>query len=145
LAKKQIILSVKAGKSGAAHVRDLRGVMERESAELGVLLTFNEPTKPMRSEAANAGFYKSPGWNESYPRLQIYTVAELLAGKRIEYPAQTGVTFKKASKSQAVAPSTGAMYGSGVAVANGGEAQEPAATGARIVPIQARKAAAGGR
>jgi site-specific DNA-methyltransferase (adenine-specific) len=107
---KQIIISVKAGKTGPSHVRDLRGVVEREDAQIGVLLTFNEPTQPMRSEAADAGFYKSPGWNKSYPRLQIYTVGELLAGKRIEYPAQTGVTFKKAPKSEPESPKTDAMF-----------------------------------
>jgi len=33
---KQIIFSVKAGKTNVAHVRDLRGVIEREGAELCV-------------------------------------------------------------------------------------------------------------
>lgn len=41
------------------YVRDLRGVIEREGAEIGVLLSFEEPTAGMRSEAAEAGFYDS--------------------------------------------------------------------------------------
>jgi site-specific DNA-methyltransferase (adenine-specific) len=55
-----------------------------------------EPTKPMRAEAASAGFYKSP-WGQ-HPRLQILTVAELLDGKRIDAPPsrQTSTTFKRA-------------------------------------------------
>jgi DNA modification methylase len=95
---KQVVLSVKAGNTNVAHLRDLRGVQEREQAEIGVLITMQEPTRPMRSEAAGAGFYHSPGWNRDYPRLQILTVAELLAGKKIEMPPikQVGATFKKA-------------------------------------------------
>ena len=45
---KQIILSVKAGHTSVDHVRDLRGVVEREQAEIGVLLTMQEPSQPMR-------------------------------------------------------------------------------------------------
>ena len=33
-----VILSVKAGKTGSAHVRDLKGVLEREKAAIGVLI-----------------------------------------------------------------------------------------------------------
>ena len=64
---KQIVLSVKAGKLQAPYVRDLRGVVEREQAALGVLLTLNAPTKAMRTEAASAGFYASP-WGQ-HPRV----------------------------------------------------------------------------
>ena len=35
----------------------------------------------MRTEVARAGFYHSPGRNTDPPRLQMLTVAELLAGK----------------------------------------------------------------
>jgi site-specific DNA-methyltransferase (adenine-specific) len=70
-------------------VRDLRGVVERESAAIGVLITMQEPTSHMRTEAAAAGFYDSP-WGGSYPRLQILTVAQLLAGQRIDYPQRRG-------------------------------------------------------
>ena len=93
---KQIILSVKAGKTSAPHVRDLRGVVDREKAAIGVLLTLQEPTKPMRTEAASAGFYDSP-WGTRHPHLQILTVGEVLAGKQIDAPASRDVrTFKKA-------------------------------------------------
>jgi len=82
---KQTIVSVKAGKVQVAHVRDLVGVLDREKAEMGVLISFNEPTGPMRAEAASAGFYKSL-WGD-HPRVQLITVAELLDGKRIDMPA----------------------------------------------------------
>jgi len=99
---KQVILSVKAGGTGVGHIHELRGVVEREGAEIGVLIAMQEPTKPMRTEVAGAGFYYSPGWSKDYPKLQILTVAELLAGKGIDMPplGQVNVTFKKAPKAQ---------------------------------------------
>ena len=51
---KQIILSVKAGHLTPSYVRDLRGVVEREKAQIGVLISLHEPTQPMRTEAAKA-------------------------------------------------------------------------------------------
>ena len=105
-ATKQIIFSVKAGKTGSAHIRDLRGVVEREKAAIGVLLSLNEPTRDMRKEAATAGFYESPwglGETRKHPRIQIYTVGELLEGKQPDFPAirDTRVqTIKKAPKAK---------------------------------------------
>lgn len=100
-ATKQIILSVKAGHTSSPHVRDLRGVVEREDAAIGVLICMQEPTSHMRTEAAAAGFYDSP-WG-SHPRIQILTVSDLLDGKRIDYPAVEGTnrTFKRAPKAKA--------------------------------------------
>lgn len=62
---KQIILSVKAGHVQVAHVRDLRGTIEREKAEIGVLLCLEKPTSPMLHEAVEAGFYESTSWANS--------------------------------------------------------------------------------
>jgi site-specific DNA-methyltransferase (adenine-specific) len=102
---KQIIFSVKAGHTNVAHVRDLRGVVEREKAEMGVLITLQDPTLPMRTEAAAAGIYRSPGWGQDYPRLQIITVGELLSGKRLNAPpaGHVSVTFKRAPRARAAA------------------------------------------
>jgi len=94
---KQVIISVKAGKTGVGHVRDLRGVLSREKAEIGVLITMQAPTKPMVKEAAAAGFYKS-AWGTNL-RLQIITIEELLAGKGIDRPpTRADATFKKAPR-----------------------------------------------
>jgi len=97
---KQIILSVKAGGYiTSSHLRDLRGVLEREKAEIGVLICMEEPTRPMRSEAASAGFYKTPYGN--HPKIQILTIKQILKGARIDYPPQPARldrTFKKAPK-----------------------------------------------
>jgi len=81
---KQIILSIKAGEHvNVAHVRDLRGVLDREKAEIGVLISMEPPSKPMVKEAAEAGFYKSPHVDIVFPRIQILTIAQLLMGHQI--------------------------------------------------------------
>jgi len=94
----QIIFSVKGGKLKATDVRDLRGVIDREKADIGVLISFESPTKLMRAEASSAGFYKSP-WGD-HPRLQLLRVAELLAGASVDAPKTAGVnqTYKQAPR-----------------------------------------------
>jgi site-specific DNA-methyltransferase (adenine-specific) len=72
--------------------------MEREKAAIGALLTLEQPTTPMRKEAAAAGFYDSPGLLPEVPRLQILTIEELLAGKELEYPKVALATFKCAAR-----------------------------------------------
>ncbi|MGH9958307.1 MAG: DNA methyltransferase [Pyrinomonadaceae bacterium] len=76
---KKIVVSVKGGDNvSVAMVRDLKGVMEREKAAIGLLAP---PTKSMGIEATNAGFYDSPYLKrQHYPRLQILTIDGLLGG-----------------------------------------------------------------
>jgi len=101
---KQVILSVKAGENlNVSMVRDLVGVLDREKtqgAAIGVLISMEDPTKPMREEAAGAGFYRSPAGTQ-HPRIQLLTVAQLLQSKTIDMPPWHDVrTFKKAPKSK---------------------------------------------
>jgi len=107
---KQIILSVKAGHVTVAHLHELRGVIEREKAEIGVLICMHDPTGPMRKECASAGFYSSP-WGR-HPRLQVLTVEDLLTGKVIDRPpAQTSTTFKRAPKAQPAVGENRPLFG----------------------------------
>lgn len=96
----EVLISVKAGHLQAVYVRDLRGVIDREKAAIGVLISMEEPTKPMLVEAATAGFFESKTWGKKYPKLQLLTIKELLAGKKVDMPPirQVGQTFKKAEK-----------------------------------------------
>ena len=101
---KQVVLSVKGGQHvNVGHIRDLKGVLEREKAEIGVYICLEEATKPMRAEAAEAGFYHSDTWNRDYPKVQILTIAELLDGKQIDMPPiqQVSQTFKRAKREKA--------------------------------------------
>lgn len=100
----QIIFSVKAGGVEVSHVRDLRGVIERENAAIGVLISMNPPTRDMRQEAASAGFYTSNELTRpKYARIQLLTVEELLSGKKVDCPpyaaGRGNVTFKRAPES----------------------------------------------
>jgi len=98
---KQVILSVKGGGLKADDIRALGHVVTRENAQMGVLITMQDPTQPMRTDAAAGGFYQSPSYSR-YQRLQILTVKELLEGKRIDMPPlrQTSVTFRRAPKAK---------------------------------------------
>ena len=101
---KQVVLSVKGGQHvNVGHIRDLKGVLEREKAEIGVYICLEEATKPMRAEAAEAGFYHSDTWNRDYPKVQILTIEELLDGKQIDMPPiqQVSQTFKRAKREKA--------------------------------------------
>jgi len=99
-AHKKIIVQVKSGAVGSPHIRDLKGVLEREKAAIGALITLKPPTKAMREEAAAADFYVWEGPPvKRFPRLQILTIAELFAGKKLEYPWWAPPeTFKKAAR-----------------------------------------------
>ncbi|MGA7579510.1 MAG: DNA methyltransferase [Desulfobaccales bacterium] len=94
----KIIVQVKSGHVNAPMVRDLVGVLPREKAALGCLLTLKPPTRPMKEEAAAAGFYVPERFPElRFPRLQILTIADLFAGRQLEYPRWVPPkTFKKA-------------------------------------------------
>jgi hypothetical protein len=110
---KQLILSVKSGKLQAGYVRDLRGVLERENAEIAVLVSMQKPTELMRAEAAAAGFYESPWDGERYARLQIVTVVELLDGRGIAYPAKkagSNVTFASVKKNVPGPPMSAELF-----------------------------------
>jgi hypothetical protein len=67
-------------------VRDLRGTIERQGAEMGVLLTLTPPTRGMIDEANRSGSYTWPVNGASFPRLQILTAEQLLAGELPKMP-----------------------------------------------------------
>ena len=97
---KRTIVQVKSGNVSSATVRDLRGVIEREQAPIGVLVTLEEPTREMEREAAAAGMYHSPGWGQAYPRLQILTIDTLLHGATVQMPPPS-LVYKPARRAPA--------------------------------------------
>lgn len=81
------IISVKAGQNvGVAMVRDLKGVLERETADIGIFVCVVHPTRQMEQEAAAAGVWTDPGTGIDYPRLQLFTLAELFLGRQPQVP-----------------------------------------------------------
>lgn len=95
---KRVIVQVKSGHVNPGQIRDLKGTMQREKAEIGLFLTLEPPTQGMITEAASAGFYHSDLWDEDYPRIQICTIEELLEGKLPKLPRWAGGGFPKAQK-----------------------------------------------
>jgi len=97
---KKIVVQVKSGHVGSSIVRDLKGTVEREKAVIGALITLQEPTKPMKKEALEAGYYEPehfPG--KKYQKLQILTVDDLLREQELQYPRLAPEsTFKQAKR-----------------------------------------------
>lgn len=84
----RILISVKGGKTiNPSMARDLDGTLAQQKAELGVLIVQSAVTKGIQEVADKSGSYKHPNTGQSYPRLQVITVAELLEGKRPNLPA----------------------------------------------------------
>ena len=65
----------------------------------GILITLEKPTKPRRTEAADAGRYTSKLWpKKDYPKIQILTIEGLLDGtERVDSPRQEN-PFAKAGR-----------------------------------------------
>ena len=95
---KRIIVQIKSGHVTRNQIGDLRGVMEREEAQMAAFVTLENPTAPMKKEAAEAGFYQPPGVLPQVPKIQVITIAELLEGQTLEYPRFAPDTFKKAPR-----------------------------------------------
>jgi len=101
----------RVGGVNVAQVRDLVGTMKREDAPLGLFVTLDEPSGPMKLEAAGAGTYWSELANREYPSVQIVTVKDLLEGRRPTLPLLVLPTFQQAERVQ-VAPGQEEMFGS---------------------------------
>lgn len=72
---------------------DLAHVVDREHAKVVVLLRLADPTGPMQTEAAKAGFYETPYGR--FPKIQILTIEELFNGKRPLLPWLDREAFKQ--------------------------------------------------
>ena len=97
---RKIVVQVKSGKVSVRDIRELKSVVETQDAVIGIFITLNPPTQPMVKEAATAGRFQ---WLHvtptTYPKIQIRTIEELLAGNSIEYPqTPVDVTFRRAER-----------------------------------------------
>jgi site-specific DNA-methyltransferase (adenine-specific) len=102
-----VLVSVKSGHVNSSMVRDLKGVMDRDKAAIGVFLTLEEPSKEMQLEADTAGLWRSEVWKRDYPRIQIITIEQLLAGKKAQLPPFVMPTYQQAAKIAAEAEQPG--------------------------------------
>ena len=58
--------------------------MDRERAKIGVYISLEPQTEPMKREAAGAGLYDGP--TGKVPKIQLLTIEELFAGKTPKIP-----------------------------------------------------------
>ena len=100
-----MVFSVKTGKQRSpAHVRELRGTMKNERAQMGVLVLDCDPTPGMESAAAKAGrFSYQPIANmppKDYDKIQIITAYEIIEKARVDCPPtmQAVKRFRKAQQ-----------------------------------------------
>jgi hypothetical protein len=106
---KTLVIQVKSGALKLSEVRDFGRVIEREKAQIGVLLTLDEPTREMKTEAASMGFYK-PEYrlnpDDKYDRYQILSIRQLFPPENAkpQFPPFRNVTFKAAPDAVAAKP-----------------------------------------
>jgi adenine specific DNA methylase Mod len=109
----RVIVSVKGGESvNPDMVRALAGTVDREKAELGLLVCLAVPSQKMRQEAAGLGFCKTA--HGKYPKVQIVTVEDLLDGKQLDLPPRYEVRPEelsvKRSRGKAPEPQLGFTF-----------------------------------
>ena len=99
----RVLVSVKGARSlNPSMVRDLGGTVEAQEATLGVLITQHETHNGMLDAVHHGGVYTHPATGEQFPRLQVITIAELLAVKRPSMPP-TALPYIAALKTVAAA------------------------------------------
>jgi len=83
----KLVLQSKSGHVNRSTVATLRGDMQREGAEMAVLVTLEEPSSQMKLEARSAGLYRHEQMGRDYPKINIVTVREIVEdGKRLDLP-----------------------------------------------------------
>ena len=107
-ARQEILVSVKSGHVTSSQVRDLRGVIERENAAMGIFITLDPPTREMRTEAVSAGYYELQN-HDPFPRLQIVTIEDLLAGRLPRLPSLTS-TYRRGKVAELGARNQPALF-----------------------------------
>jgi DNA modification methylase len=92
----RVVISVKGGSLQLATVRELVGVVEREDAAIGVLLTLRRPTRAMEVEAARAGLFESHLGR--CPKIQIITAEQVLEQRGVHLPGVDSAGLKQARR-----------------------------------------------
>lgn len=97
-----VIVSVKSGQVNSGYVQQLKGAMETHKAAMGLIISLEEPTGPMRQEAATAGVYHSELTGRDYQRIQLLSIADHLErGRKADLPLFVLPAFAKAAKVKA--------------------------------------------
>jgi len=84
----RVLVSVKGGAQlNPGMVRDLGGTVEaQKDAVMGILVMIDPPTRGMVEAANHSGTFVHELTGTTYPKLQLLTVGQLLAGSRPHMP-----------------------------------------------------------
>lgn len=106
-----VIISVKSGGVNRGMVSDLAGVVQSQGAAMGLFITLEEPSAPMRKDAAAAGEFYSELSKRSYPKIQIMTIKELLDGRKPEIPLLVLQPYQQAERVEQESPGQEKLFG----------------------------------
>lgn len=94
----KVIFSVKSDKTvQPAYVDQLAGTVQREGADIGILLCLNKPSDGVYKRAQANGKYKHPSIDREDARIQIVTAQEIIDGKRLDLPMARTDAVKSAA------------------------------------------------
>jgi DNA modification methylase len=83
----KILVSVKGGRNlNPGMVRDLAGTVDAQKAQMGILITLSTPTRGVIDAVEHGGIYTHPANNQAFPKLQTFTVGQLMAGQKPQMP-----------------------------------------------------------
>ncbi len=101
--KGSIVVQIKGGKSlTSGMIRDLAGIVEKQGAAMGLLISLNKPTLSVITESVHAGSYESELWHRKFLKIQIRSVAELLEGKSFDIPQPYSLLKKASAKKEKI-------------------------------------------
>ena len=93
------IVQIKGGGVHRNDIATLKGDIEREKADCGILITLEPPTRPMIQEAVDAGSFGVMFGNKiEFPKVQILTIEEILKGKQPNLPYGLVKPYHKEAK-----------------------------------------------
>lgn len=83
----KIIFQVKSGGVERSDIATMRGDMQREQAEMAILITMEKPTRAMITEAKATGQFHHESMGRNYDRIQMVTIEEIVEQKkRLDIP-----------------------------------------------------------
>jgi site-specific DNA-methyltransferase (adenine-specific) len=106
--EKRMVLQVKSGKVQRNVISTLHSDMQRDGAEMAILITLQEPTDPMIKEAKSIGTYRHKLMGQDYDRIKIVTVKDIIENNaKLNLPLSHNVlkSAKKTGKANTKEPS----------------------------------------
>ncbi len=91
---RDVLFSVKSGHSSLSQFRDFCHVVKRDEAAMGIFITLDEPTKQMNAEAVKMGKYVNPLTEQTYDKVSLVTIQQMLVGEKLDIPTSINVLKK---------------------------------------------------